>query len=266
MHYSLKFNLFFLFLFFNLSLWCQKTEKTVFTDSLSLKGASRFIGRDAFDNYYYIKNNALVKKGNQGIKEYKNVALGSIETVDILNPLQIVLFYKDFNSVVLLDNQLNQTISINGNELNDLITFENIGLASQNRFWFYDSISQKIGLYQFKTNQYKLISTPINNKIVFFQSDYNYAFWVDENQSVYGINLFGKIFNLGKLPPYEMLQFINEKQCVFFENDHFSIYNFENKEITPIPTDQKSLINFFYKEGILSIFTPWKSILNYKIN
>ncbi len=255
-----------IFLFFCSFVIAQERKTPVFKDSLSFPDTDKFIGRDAFDNYYYIKNNTLIKSGNQSHKEYKNLTLGKIETVDILNPLQIVIFYKDFNSIVLLDNQLNQTTVINGNELNEFVSFENIGLASQNRIWFFDSITQKIGLYQFKINQLKFISTPIRSKIKFFKTDYNYAFWVDEENNVYGINLFGKIFQIGNIPVTEQLQFINEKQCLFATSKELFLYNFENKEINTISINQKSFVNFFYKEGILSIFTPWNSIINYKIN
>ena len=48
--------------------------------------------------------------------EYKNISLGKITKVDLQNPLKIVLFYENFNTAVLLDNQLNETQKINFSE------------------------------------------------------------------------------------------------------------------------------------------------------
>jgi hypothetical protein len=39
---------------------------------------------------------------------YQNFSLGKITKVDLQNPLKIVLFYENFNTVVTLDNQLNE--------------------------------------------------------------------------------------------------------------------------------------------------------------
>lgn len=71
--------------------------------------ADDFIGYDQFDFYYYIKDNALYKTKGTTSLEYKNPSFGKITKVDIKNPLNIVLFYENFNVVILLDNQLNET-------------------------------------------------------------------------------------------------------------------------------------------------------------
>ena len=72
-----------------------------------------FKGFDGLGNEYFVKNNVFMKQSETESWEYKNVALGKISAVDIINPLKIVLFYEDFNSVVLLDNQLNKMTEIN---------------------------------------------------------------------------------------------------------------------------------------------------------
>lgn len=49
-----------------------------------------------------------IKKNNTQLWQYKNLSLGKITKIDLQNPLKIVLFYEGFNSVILLDNQLNE--------------------------------------------------------------------------------------------------------------------------------------------------------------
>ena len=67
-----------------------------------------FLGYDSFGFYYTVKNNIFSKIGTRETFVYKNFSLGKIAKVDLQNPLKIVLFYENFNTVVTLDNQLNE--------------------------------------------------------------------------------------------------------------------------------------------------------------
>lgn len=70
--------------------------------------------KDLFDNSYYVIDNTFTKKHtSKNIKTYTNLTLGNITSTDIINSFKIVLFYRDFNTVVLLDNQLNLIKKIN---------------------------------------------------------------------------------------------------------------------------------------------------------
>ena len=81
--------------------------KTAFFKDYSIN-ADKFIGVDDFENSYYINHNNLYKKTAQTIYSYANSQLGEITSVDITNPLKILVFYRDFNAVLLLDNRLNE--------------------------------------------------------------------------------------------------------------------------------------------------------------
>ena len=68
--------------------------------------ADEFIGIDAFENIYFTTNMELHKAGLEGDFVFNDLQLGPITSVDIINPLNVVLFYEDTNTVVLLDNKL----------------------------------------------------------------------------------------------------------------------------------------------------------------
>lgn len=95
---------------------------------------------DNLGNVYLIKGESIFKYDSLGHlqKTYSNKNYGNITSADATNALRIILFYKDFNRVVTLDN----TMSQNGSAL----TFETIGfpLASlvassyENGLWIYD--------------------------------------------------------------------------------------------------------------------------------
>jgi hypothetical protein len=85
--------------------------------------------------YYTVKNNIFSKIGTRETFVYQNFSLGKITKVDLQNPLKIVLFYENFNTVVTLDNQLNE-IQKNFSESSVPIVATAIGIASQNQFWY----------------------------------------------------------------------------------------------------------------------------------
>lgn len=226
--------------------------------------AHYFIGRDAFGNNYTITDNVFRKESNQFKQEYKNIALGSITQVDLQNPLQVVLFYKAMNAVVLLDNQLNETNRINFTETNPELLVQWIGLASQNRLWLFDLASQKLGLYDYQKKTFHPISVVFKLPIVYTQSDYNYFYWIDNQQKMYASNNYGKINFLGKIPEFDKIQIISSKQILLKKGDTLNVYDLEKETSQIIPIPEKSFQSFYYKEQILSIFTD-NEIRNYKI-
>ena len=109
---------YFLFLFVIVSTTLFSQEKSIATSLIATEflEADIFVGKDKFGFNYYIKNNVFFKKDNQELFQYKNVALGKIMKVDLLNPLKIILFYENFNTIIIVDNQLNEIQKINFSE------------------------------------------------------------------------------------------------------------------------------------------------------
>ena len=227
--------------------------------------AGQFLGQDNFGNAYSIYENEFRKISNNRVSFYKNVSLGKIHQVDLQNPLQIVLFYKQFTTAVLLDNQLNETTKINFSELTIPLNPEAVSLASQNRLWVYDMLSQKLGLFDILKNTFQPITQSFDQNLKFYQSDYNYFYWVDTKQNLYVSNLFGKVNLLGNVPDFDQLQVISPNQILVKKDNELYFYNLEKSLKTPIAINEKSVVSFSYKEQILSIFTP-QEIYQYKIS
>lgn len=252
-----------LFLIFSFGFSQEKNIMVTFISS-EKTDADSFAGRDAFGFKYYIKDNVLKKENGLKKQEYKNLALGKIEKVDLQNPLQLVLFYKEMNAVVLLDNQLNETVKINFSETNPELQPTCVSMASQNQLWLFDFATQKLGLYNYLKRTFNPITVVFEIPIVKTQSDYNYFYWTNKEKQLLASNIFGKINFLGNVPEYDSILIISSKQLLLKKGTILSIYDLEKETSQILPIQEKSIESFYYREQILSIFTA-NEIRNYKL-
>ena len=226
--------------------------------------ADLFLGFDQFRYYYFVKNNVFSITKNGTSLEYKNIALGEVTHIDRQNPLKIVLFYENFNTVILLDNQLNELQKINLTEITSPIIATAVGLASQNRLWIYNNLTQQIGFLDYLKNTFQTITPPFEGKIKYYESDFNSFQWIDEQLNWYSCDVFGKITTLGKIPDFDQVQIISNQSVLFTKGDLFYFYDVDKNKTSPIENVKKTFDNFYFKDQILSIFTN-QEIHNYKI-
>ncbi len=244
---------------------CQKIN-AVKTEQISINiDPNSFAGYDALGSFYYIEQQTLFKQNSSQTWQYKNPQLGKISRVDVMNPLKVVVFFEMQNTVVLLDAQLNETQKINFNEKTPDIFPSAVGLASGNRLWLYNSLNQRIGLYDYTQNKWQPLGTTLTSAPVVFGSDYNYFFWTNTNQEVYRLDVFGKTTMLGLLPKNDQFVWANEQAIIYQSDGDLYWFNFNDNKRLFIEIDKKSFKKFTYKDQILSIFTD-QGISNYKIN
>lgn len=248
---------------FSLVLAQEKSLKVTFLSTQKID-ADDFVGVDGLGNMYYLKDNTLIKNNKTESWQYGNISLGKITRVDIQNPLKIVLFYENFNTIILLDSQLNETQKINFAENTIPLLVSSMGIASQNRLWIYDSASQQIGLFDYLKNTFDPIAPSFQGNFKYYNSDFNTFQWIDEKLNWYSCDIFGKITALGRISDFEQIQ-TTEKQFVIFSKDKkLHLQDLRTNSIYTIENIEKSFKKFYYKDQILSIFTS-QEISNYKI-
>ncbi len=228
------------------------------------RSADAFLGYDSLGAFYFIKDNVLYKQWDSKIWNYKNLSLGKIAKVDFQNPLKIVVFYENFNTAVLVDNQLNETLKINWNDDPTPIVAKAVGLAFGNRLWVYNSSSQQVGLYDYLKKEYQPITTPFQNTIQFFQSDFNTFFWIDDQGNAKSCDIYGKVTPFEKASKLDQFQMITKTDYLYKKDQSLYFYSSKLNKTMGIEIDKKTFENFSYKEQILSIFTN-QEITNYKI-
>jgi hypothetical protein len=232
-------------------------------ENIAIK-ADTFIGYDKFDYAYFVKNNVIYKVRNGESFEYKNLALGQITKVDLLNPLKVIVFYERFNTVVTLDSQMNETLKIDFSQIKSPLVVSKIGIASQNQLWVFDQNSQQIYLYDTINGTLKSIGTPISEQLIFYNSDFNYFEWIDHKNKWYQCSVFGSVQELKYRFEFERILFSNNEFIFYKQNEKVLVFNRKTYKINVLENIDKTFESLTFKNQILSIFTT-QGISNYKI-
>lgn len=106
----------------------------------SLPVQAVFATADQLSNVYLVnEENALEKYDSTGkrVARYTNNRLGKISFADAGNPLKILLWYADFQTIVTLDRTLNEIGQLNLTEAG-FQTVRSIAQAQDGNIWIYD--------------------------------------------------------------------------------------------------------------------------------
>ena len=188
---------------------------------LTVEGAHDFFNTDNLGNIYLVRDAELVKYNADGKKmgRYSNLKLGSISSVDAMNPLKILLYYHDYQQVVFLDNQL----SPNGKA----VPLEAVGLEQasivcasvNNGFWVYDKRNNE--LIRFDETARRITSTGNLKQVLSDQvapvsmREYNsYLYLNCPGTGIYVFDVFGAFARM--IPLKNISRFQPEGDIVFY--------------------------------------------------
>lgn len=218
--------LFILFFLFTILSWGQEVT---FRSKTPLK-VDRFVGKDSFNHLYYINKGALFKEGELGDFRFQDFQLGPITSVDLINPMNVVVFYEETATVVFLDNRLNEKQRI---VFNDLPTLANLSMASNagnNQLWLFNMDTQRLQLYQYRNQQLATESLPLEGKIISHSSDFNRCTLLTDTH-LYELNVYGTLVKEQTLDGFEAI--FNYKQSYLGRKGN-SLYWIGLEAINPI--------------------------------
>ncbi|MFI5134066.1 MAG: hypothetical protein ACHQEB_07005, partial [Chitinophagales bacterium] len=131
---------------------------------------------DNLDNIYILSSRNQVKKLNENgdsVAIFNDVKkFGQATLIDVSNPLKILLYYRDFSSIVVLDRFLNIRNTIDLRKQN-IFQVKAIGQSYDNKIWLYDELENKLkkidedGKLLFETTDFRQLfgETPAPQKI-----------------------------------------------------------------------------------------------------
>lgn len=102
---------------------------------------------DNLGNVYLLNSGNQIKKVNErgdSIAVYNDVRrYGKIYSIDASNPLKVLVFYKDFSAIVVLDRLLNARTAINLRKSN-ILQVSAITSSYDNNIWLFDELDSKL--------------------------------------------------------------------------------------------------------------------------
>ncbi|EGV43511.1 hypothetical protein BZARG_1363 [Bizionia argentinensis JUB59] len=235
----------FLMILLSLSAFAQDSIPTFKKAKLTLK-VETIVGIDTFGTSYYVTNNVLYKKTEDKVINYNNLQLGELTSVNIYNPLKIILFYKDFNTAIILDNRLSEIIRIDFNSLQPYKNVSYASLGNDSTIWIFNLDNQQLELYDYKAKTVRATTIPVVSNTLSLTSNYNYV-WLLTEKFIYKYSYFGSLLYKIKNDGFTKLKERNDDIILQKENGLYFL-NDKTQEIAPIalPT---LLINQFLVTG-----------------
>lgn len=158
---------------------------------------------DNLDNIYILNSRNQVKKFNangDSVGIYNDVKkFGKATLIDVSNPLKVLLYYKDFATVVMLDRFLNPVNSIDLRKQN-ILQAKAIGQSYDNKIWVYDELENKLkkvgedGKLIQETPDFRLLLGAAPSPIKIFDEN-RYVYVYDSVYGVYVFDYFGALKN-----------------------------------------------------------------------
>ena len=135
---------------FLMSLFCVAAKAqtdTSFTLVKSISGDIVSFTVDNLDNIYILNSRNQVKKlstNGDSLAVYNDVKkFGQATLIDVSNPLKLLLYYKDYATIVVLDRFLNAVNVIDLRKEN-IFQVKAIGQSYDNKIWLYDELEGKL--------------------------------------------------------------------------------------------------------------------------
>lgn len=223
-----------------------------------------FFGADSFGNFYYSQKETLYKKTATQTYSFYALGLGEIESVDLLNPLKISLFYKDFNTVIILDNQLSEIERINFNtrKVFRVAAFASTGF--ERHLWIFDNDLQRLELYNYAEDATRVATQPVNKKIIAQAGNYNYCWLYTDKGELLQYNIYGSptdVFYIEKANQFQSFR----DGLVFRKENRLYFYSPRFKDVFALPELPQTFDSFFITESALYLYHN-NQLLTYPLN
>jgi len=154
---------------------------------------------DNLGNLYLVNPNGQLKKlrpNGDSLAVFNNVRrFGKLHSIDASNPLKVLLYYKDFSTIVILDRFLNERSTLDLRK-HHLVQVTAIGQSYDNNIWVFDELDLKLkkigddGRLIDQSNDFRLVfdSTP-SPAVIIDQEKFVYLY--DPSKGIYLFDYYG---------------------------------------------------------------------------
>lgn len=187
---------------------------------------------DNLDNIYIVSSTGQIKKFNasgDSVAVYNQVKnFGTLYSIDVTNPLKILLFYKDFSTVVVLDQLLANLSTVDLKKFS-ILQPDAIGLSYDNNIWVFDEYDNK--LKKINEQGKRLLETP-DFRNIFSQtiapqkiiSNDGFVYLADTASGIFVFDNYGSFKKRIPLRNWQSIA-VNNNNIISTSNEMITVYN-----------------------------------------
>lgn len=187
-----------------IALHAHAQKDTLFILNRTIPGDFSYFTIDNLENIYLVNNssNQLKKLNGNGDSAgvFNNVRkYGKLFSIDATNPLKLLLFYKNFATIVVLDRFLNVRNTINLGKKN-IFKVKAVATSYDNNIWLFDEGDSKLkkiddnGDVLLETVDFRTLFDTVPSPLQIIDQD-GYLFLYDPNKGFYTFDYYGALKN-----------------------------------------------------------------------
>lgn len=220
---------------------------------------------DNLDNIYVLSSRNQVRKYNSNgdsVAVYNDIRkFGQASLIDVSNPLKVLLYYKDFATVVMLDRFLNAVNTVDLRK-QGILQAGAVGQSYDNKIWIYDEFEAKLkkadedGKLLQETADFRLLLSQTLSPVKIADEN-KYVYLYDSLKGVYVFDYFGALKNVIMIRNWENFK-VSGKYIFGSRADtlyRYEIASFQYDE-WPMPGPVRGSKSFSFSAGRIYALKP----------
>jgi hypothetical protein len=243
-----------------------------FTLFMNIPVKAEMMTTDKLGNCYVVlENNEVDKYNSLGVAEFNfsNKTLGKLKWVDATNPMKVLLFYQDFNQILVLDNKLSLRTQFSLRDLNILQPML-ICTSVNEGMWVYDQedfqlkrLDVDLSVVQESGNLVQITGAALQPTQLIESNGYLYL--NNPKTGILVFDLFGTYYKTIPVKDITSIQIIGDELYYYKQKvlNKFHLKTLEEKEFK-LPDNRDSTVKsvrlenqkiFLLKPGQLNIYS-----------
>ncbi|HRO74526.1 MAG TPA: hypothetical protein PLP27_00075 [Crocinitomicaceae bacterium] len=249
------------FFWFSFLGFSQPSPELVWNKLWEIEAKNPICALDQYNNFYYTSNQTLFKVDSTGSLKFRQSvkSWGEITAIDARNPMKVLLFSEDQQTLNYLDNTLTkQQESIDLTDENFSFVTQAITSAQADKVWLFDSDNSRLVLFSRNATQRQQVDNVYGLLQIDFITqlfEYNTQLYiVSPNKGVFVLDRYGTLVTFYDLKGVHNIQIENDILW-YLQKDALHFVHLKDKytgnRYLPISDEVKQ----FYKNGNRFYFT-----------
>ncbi len=187
---------------------------------------------DNLGNIYLLTATGQIKKVNEkgdSIAVYNNIKrYGKVFSIDASNPLKVLVYFKDFSTIIILDRLLNVRNTIELRKLN-ILQVRAITSSYDNNIWLYDDLDSKIkkiddnGRILIESSDFRQVFKTVPSPVAMYDRD-GQLYLYDPKKGLLVFDYYGAQKNTFVLNQLMDLQVIDKNTITARDSSHIILF------------------------------------------